>query len=220
MNALKPLFVLFAAVALGGPAAAQDIPATTADGLERRQVPDVDVAYVRPGADLSEYDRVLMGPVSVSFRRNFERDAAPGPNKRISEADLQGIRQRLGTLLHEEVVRELTGAGYELSQVAGPDVMQLDLRVNDLYLSAPPQRQGADEVMAFSTGEMILVAEVSDSISGETVGRIYNRAAGRETHQMHRISRSENETEARKIAAWWAKLIRLKLDAARAKPAG
>ena len=220
MNALKSLLVLFAAAAVGGPVLAQDLPQKTSDGLEWRQVPGVDIAYVRPGADISEYDRVLLGPVSVSFRKNFEQDAAPTPNRRVSESDLQGIRQRLGTLLAEEVTRELVAAGYEIARVPAHDVMQLDLSVNDLYMALVPQRQGADEVMAFSTGEMLLEAEVSDSVTGERAARIYEVAEGRVTHQMHRISRGENEREAREIVTRWAKLIREKLDAARAKGGG
>src|SRR5688500_1459323 len=98
MKPTRSLLVLLAAAAVAGAAVAQDLPSTTTDCLERRLVPGVDIAYVRPGADLSEYDRVLLGPVSVSFRKNFERDAAPGPNKRVSESDLQGIRERLGGL--------------------------------------------------------------------------------------------------------------------------
>ena len=217
MNATKPLLVLLVAAAFGGPAFAQDLPATTTDGLERRTVPGVDIAYVRPGADISEYDRVMFGPVSVSFRKNFERTAAPGPNKRVSDSDLQGIRERLGGLLVEEVTRELTAAGYEITTARAHDVMQLDLSVNDLTMALVPQRQGADEVMAYSTGEMLLEAEVSDSVTGERAARIYDLAEGRVTHQMHRISRGENEREAREIAVAWAKLIREKLDAARAK---
>src|SRR5688500_6921580 len=90
-NAMRPtrsLLVLLAAAAVAGAAVAQDLPSITTDGLERRQVEGVDIAYVRAGADLSEYDRVLLGPVSVWFRKNFERDAAPGRYKRVSESDL------------------------------------------------------------------------------------------------------------------------------------
>jgi len=215
MKATKPLLALFAAVAFAGPVVAQDLPAATADGLARRNVPGLDVAFIRPGADLSEYDRIRFGPVSVSFRRNFERDAAPGPNKRISETDLQGIRERLGTLLQEEVSRQLAAAGYDITTAVGHDVLQLDLSVNDLTMAFPPQRQGPDEVMAFSTGEMLLEAEMSDSVSGEMLARVYDLAEGRVTHQMHRIQRGENEREAREIAVAWAKTLHEKIDAAR-----
>lgn len=215
MKATKPLLALLAAVAFAGPAVAQDLPGVTPDGLERRSVPGLDLAYIRAGADLSEYDRVRFGPVSVSFRRNFERDAAPGPNKRVSESDLQGIRERLGTVLLDEVRRELEAAGYDITTATGHDVLQLDLSVNDLTMALVPQRQGPDEVMAFSTGEMLLEAEMSDSVSGETLARVFDLAEGKVTHQMHRIHRGENEREAREIAVAWAKTLREKIDAAR-----
>lgn len=219
MTVRRSLSVLLAAAALAGPAVAETLPATTEDGLVRRHVPDVDIAYVREGADLSEYDRVLLGPVSVSFRRNFERDAATGPNRRISESDLDGIRERLAEVLLEELSRELSAGNYQVVTTRANDVMRLDLSVNDLYLAMPPQRQGPDEVMAFSTGEMLLEAEVSDSVSGEKLARIYDMAEGKVTHQLHRVSRSENAREAREIAVEWARTIRERLDAARRKGA-
>jgi hypothetical protein len=215
MKTLRPLLLMLAVAAFAAPVAAQDLPTSTPDGLERRVVPGVDITYVRPGADISGYDRVRLGPVSVSFRKNFERDAAPAPNRRVSESDLQGIRERLGGLLHDEVAKALKDGGFEVTDATGDDVMQLDLAVLDLYLALVPQRQGADEVMAFSTGEMLLEARIADSISGEPLARIYDIEEGRVTNKMHRISRGENEREAREIATRWAGVIVAKLDAAK-----
>ena len=216
MNVRNLLLVLLAAAVAGGPAVAQRVPSTTADGLERRTVSGIDIAYVRPGADLSEYDRVLLGPVTVSFRRNVAADAATGSGKRVRESDLQGVRERLSALLLDEVTRELEAGGYQVTRSRGSDVMQIDLSVNDLSLALVPQG-GTDEAMGVSTGEMLLEAEISDSVTGEMAARIYDLAEGHVTHQVHRITRSENEREAREVVASWARTLRQKLDAARAR---
>lgn len=220
MKPAKPMMLLLLAAALAAPfPVLADVPAATEDGLQRVPLAGIDVAYVRPGASIAGYSRVLLGPVSIAFRGGWERDVAPGPNKRVSESDMQKTRERLGTLLHEEVVKALTAGGYVIADAPSADVMQLDLGVSDLYVTMPQQRQGPDEVYAFTAGEMILVAEVSDSVSGEIQARIFDHAKAKESHQMQRISRAENAREARKIAEAWAQTIRERLDAARAKTA-
>lgn len=220
MKLAKPMTMLLLAAAFAAPIPAlAEIAASTEDGLQRVPLAGIDVAYVRPGASIAEYSRVLLGPVSIAFRGGWERDVAPGPNKRVSEHDMQKTRERLGTLLHEEVVKALTAGGYVIADAPAADVMQLDLGVSDLYVTMPQQRQGPDEVYAFTAGEMILVAEVSDSVSGEIQARIFDHAKAKETHTMQRISRAENAREARKIAEAWAQTIRERLDAARAKAA-
>ena len=216
MNVRIPLLVLLAAAAATGPAVAQNVPSSTADGLERRTVSGIDIAYVRPGADLSEYDSVLLGPVTVAFRRNVAASASAGSGKRVGESDLRDVRERLSALLLEEVTRELEANGYKVTRSRGSDVMQIDLSVNDLSLALVPTGP-TDEAMGVSTGEMLMEAEISDSVSGEVAARIYDVAEGHVTHQVHRITRSENEREAREIVTAWARTLRVKLDAARAK---
>ena len=46
--------------------------ATSADGLEKIKVRNIDLVYVRPGATLTEYARVMIEPVRVAFRKDFD----------------------------------------------------------------------------------------------------------------------------------------------------
>jgi hypothetical protein len=47
-------------------------PDTTEDGLERIGVKGIDLAYMRPGASLAHYRRVLLDPVQVAFSKDWD----------------------------------------------------------------------------------------------------------------------------------------------------
>jgi hypothetical protein len=64
---------------------------------------------------------------------------------------------------------------------------------------------------------MTLVAELSDSVSGEVLARAFDYAEARES-PAHRINDAENETEARAIARNWARILLAQLNGATQKP--
>jgi hypothetical protein len=49
------------------------------EGLAPVTIKGLDHVYVRPGANLSQYDRVKLDPVEVSFSKNWKPDLAGGP---------------------------------------------------------------------------------------------------------------------------------------------
>jgi hypothetical protein len=186
------------------------------DGLAKVEVKGIDVAYLRPGARLSEYKRVLVRPVSVSLRKDWNRGAGMA-GIRARPEDIERVRSRAGTLVREEFERELQAAGIEQAQAPGEDVLEIDLSIVDLYAAAPDiQVPARSEVYAVSAGEMTLVGELRDSVSGEAQFRFYDHGAAREFSRPRRILFNENETEARKIARDWAISLRSGLQAARA----
>jgi hypothetical protein len=191
----------------------------TEDGLQKVAIRGLDVAYARPGASLAQYDKVLLGPVSIAFRRNWER--GDGVDGRIRPEDAQRIKDRLTGLLMEEMAKELSAGGYTISDQAGETVLELDLRITDLYIAAPDVRTvSRKDVYAVSAGEMTLVAELRDSASGETLMRIYDNEEGDNFPRMRRITNAENESEARKAVNGWARALRAQLDLAKAGPQG
>jgi hypothetical protein len=89
----------------------------SADGLAKTSIKGIDVAYLRPGARLSEYKSVLVRPVSVSLRRDWARSSAM-PSLRPRPEDVERIRARVGTYVREEFEKELTAAGIAQVQAA------------------------------------------------------------------------------------------------------
>ena len=225
MRSLPRLLLLLACLPIAA-ALAADPPAQprnkseareafSADGLSKVCMKGIDVAYLRPGARLSEYKSVLVKPVSVSLRRDWVRTAGMHAIRPKPE-DIERIRLRVSTFVREEFEKELQAAGITQSQAPGDDVLEIDLAITDLYAAAPDvQVPARSEVYALSAGEMTLVGELRDSVSGETQFRFYDHGDAREWARPKRMLFNENETEARKVAREWAQSLRAGLQAAR-----
>jgi hypothetical protein len=189
----------------------------TADGLSKVSLKGIEVAYARPGARLSEYKRVLVLPVSVSLRRDWTRSGGMHAVRPKAE-DIERIRARVGTFVREEFEKDLAAAGIEQAQAPGEDVLEIALSITDLYAAAPEvQVPGRQDVYALSAGEMTLVGELRDSVSGETQFRFYDHGKATDWPRPRRILFNENETETRKLARAWAKALRTGLQAAQGK---
>jgi len=61
---------------------------------------------------------------------------------------------------------------------------------------------------------MSLVAQFSDSLSGDVLARVFDYASAHETTRGQVISSVDNEVEARRIIGEWAKILRRSFDAA------
>ena len=186
------------------------------DGLQKASIKGLDVVYARPSANLSAYSKVLLQPVTVSFRRDWGRSAPGTPGARVRAADAQRIREKLAAIMREEAEKQLSEGGYAVVDSAGDDVLEVEAAIIDLYIVAPDVL-GAESLRTYSVsaGEMTLVADLRDSVSGETAMRIYDHADARETSRPHRITDAENIVEARRAASEWAKQLRQQLDLAR-----
>lgn len=229
-----PVATLLFAAMLASPLSAADavqtdVPKTkrsaaeawSADGLQKVSVKGLDVVYSRPGSSLAGYDKVLLRPISVTFRRGWEKTPLAGSHMRIRPEEAQKIKDRLSTMVSEEVSKQLALGGYTISPAAGEDVLDVTMSITDLYITAPDvlSTTGA-RIYAVSAGEMTLIAELRDSSSGETVMRIYDHAEARESSRPIRMSGLENEAEARAAAKAWAIALRKQLDLANGRNTG
>ncbi len=224
------MFATAAALALfAGSATAQTAPAAapptsarqataefSQDGLQRTQVRGLDIVFVAPGATLEGFTKVQLAPVSVAFRRNWERNATTGTRTRVRASDVERIRAQLATLVETVVREELERGGYTLADDAGEDVLAVQMDIVNLNINAP-DLSGAGRVRVYTTsvGEMTLVAELRDSSSGELLMRVFDRSAGRESMQPQFTTRVDNVSQARIAARAWAQALRRGLDNAR-----
>lgn len=148
------------------------------EGLQRVEVRGIDAVYRRPDADLSRYTKLIVPPPDVQFSKNWkpEQDSALHGMNRI---DRDKIRQDLAALFIETFQRELqTKGSYQLVQEPGPDVLEVRAAIANLYISAPDvSAQTAGRVRTYTTdaGEMTLVAELHDSVTGTLLSRVYDR---------------------------------------------
>jgi len=91
---------------LGGALQAQVMPDTTEDGLVRAPSSRKVGVYRAPGAAFSQYQRIEFGPITVKFRKSWERN-----NSRLREDDLEKIRGDMASSFRSELVEELVKRG-------------------------------------------------------------------------------------------------------------
>ena len=195
--------------------AAADTSAWSDGGLVKKPVQGIDVAYVRPGVNMAEYKKFLIKPVTVSFRRGWLQQPLPGTKFKIDPADAQKIRDKLAKLVQEEFQKELAAGGYEVVGAPADDVLEMEAAIVDLYVAAPAATKSpTTRTFAVSAGEMSLVAQFSDSMTGDVLARAFDYASAHETMRAQSISSVDNEAEARGIVSTWAKILRRQLDAA------
>jgi hypothetical protein len=202
------------------PAGAADPPgpasAWSEGGLVKINTKGLDVVYAKPGASLAEYHQVLLRPIEVSFAKNWEQSVTSGTRMRIGAADTQRIKDKLAALLREEVAKQLNEGGYKMTIAAGDDVLDVTMAIVNLYVTAPDVKTaGHKETYAVSAGELSLVVELRDSVTGDIIARAFDRTLATETYRAMRISSVDNAAEARAATKGWAEALRKALDRAR-----
>jgi len=183
-------------------------------GLQKIKVKDIDLAYARPGASLATYKRVKLDPVEVEFRKSKDPSRA-GSAIALSSEEREKIRSNVARVVQEEFAKELRKSStYQVASDAGPDVLRVKPRILDLYVNAPYVGPGRTRTLVSSAGEMTLLAELSDSASGQVLARVADRRDASKEGRMYLVNGTVNEEEARNIAAGWARILRRALDKA------
>lgn len=191
----------------------------TQEGLQRADSKGVDAVYKRPGANLTPYNKLLVRPVYVEFSKNWkpERDSAL---YRMNEPDREKIRTELAQLFAEVMTKELeTEGGYQLVDEPAADVLEVRPAIVNLYITAPDvSMQTAGRVRTYTTdaGEMTLIVELRDSVTGTLLARAFDRRGGSDM-MWQWTSSVTNTAEARRIITTWADTLRNALDSARGK---
>ena len=188
---LKAACLLALTVALtNASAATKEVEqALSQGGLQKTKVKDIDLAYVRPGASLAAYKRVKLEPVQVEFRKSKDPSRA-GSAIKLSSEEREKIRSNVAKVVQEEFAKELQkSSAYQVASDAGPDVLRVKPRILDLYVNAPDVGPGRTRTLVSSAGEMTLVAELSDSASGQVLARVADRRDARDRRSGHRRGR-------------------------------
>ena len=190
--------------------------AMSADGLQKIEVKGIDIVYAAPGATLAPYAKVRIEPVSVAFHKDFEPKRM-GSHTKLDAGELEDIRAALANLVREEFATTLQRGSYLIVEESGPDVLHARARIVDLIVNAPDTMEaGRNNSFTESTGEMTLVLELSDSATGRVIARAHDREETLENGQLNWTTRVTNEADARMVVRNWARILRIRLDAARA----
>src|SRR3974390_3312928 len=134
---LIPLLLIAAAVSAQSASQRRDIAeALSVDGLKEIKVRGIDMAFARPGASLAGYTKVRIEPVSVSFHKNWN-PTVPGSRFKLSTEQQENIRNGVAKLVFDTFVDELQKNGYDIVKIAGPDVLDVQAAIINLYVNAP-----------------------------------------------------------------------------------
>ena len=217
-----PAAALALTLLVAGTCGAAPAPQPTWDHLVKVKAKQFDAVYLLPGADFRGYTKILIDPIQVAFKKNWQRDinsASVDPSRRISNDEAARIaeRTRSGTLkIYSEA---FTAAGYEIVTEAGPDVLRVAPNVIDLYITAPdPLVAGRSRSYSVDAGEATLALEVRDSTTGEILGRVVDRErAGGTGMRLSRATDVSNNADFDRLYRRWAELSVKALAALKAK---
>lgn len=191
---------------------------STSEGLARVPSKQVALLYVRPQATLASYSKFLIKPVEVQFAKNWKPESQNSGSVlyRMSDVDREKIKSELANAFVDVFKQEMAKGGYALVTEAGEDVLEIQAALVNLYINAPDPSEIAGRARVYTTdaGEMTLVMQLHDSVTGQLLARAVDREAA--THQFWNWTTSvSNTADARRIINGWATLLRKSFDAAR-----
>ncbi|HTL90828.1 MAG TPA: DUF3313 family protein [Steroidobacteraceae bacterium] len=202
------------AVALSPMLGVADEPPREWDGLARVKSKNLDHVYKLPEADFSGYKRVRLDPIEVEFDKNWKpNDSSRSPSQRLTNEDIEKIKQALAEEFRKVFTEELTANGYPVVAENGDDVLRVSAAIVNLYITAPEKMTaGRSRTYTTSAGHMTLIAELRDSVTGKLMARAVDSVQGRDTGNFQITNSVTNMSSARTALNKWARVLREGLD--------
>ena len=198
--------------------------AVTPDGLHRILWEPFAVSFVKPGARLGSYDKVLVDQATVSFKRPPQKalaaQASIAPNYGLSQAALASMKKTFQTAFESALTQSEV---YTLAQEPGPKTLRVAGHILDLSITAPPENQQPDDATMFvaSTGAMTLILNVEDSETGEPLVRVGERhsiSLFNDENEGYSVDNDSTSAALTNLFQAWAKELTRELDQLRSLP--
>jgi hypothetical protein len=191
--------------------AAQDV---TEDGLVRVPSSRKVSVYRAPEVPFHRYQRIVIAPIPVVFRKTWMRD-----NHELRPAEIDHMKEQFAAAFREELVEELVErGGYELADTVGPDTLRVEPYVLNVNIVAPQASSEPRSHTYLRTGNsMKLAIELRDAASTVIVGRIINVVQPQEWTVPQFASKVSNLSEVRSRFADTARYTREALNVANAE---
>lgn len=187
----------------------------TADGLHRIRSMRVAAVYLKPGASFTTYKQIVIDPVTVSYKSPPRKATASNRSRgnfALTDDDMARFKRTFQEVFEEELAKS---EDYQLVKESGPDALRVEGHIVDLVVDAPPQR-GATYDFVMKAGEMTLIMDVRDSITGEPLARVADRRAVRpaagSSSTLYYSTPVRSWGEVRRRFQQWASLLREGLD--------
>lgn len=213
---LRRLFALgLLFVGLSSIAFAAKPPQVSEDGLVLTKSKGITLLYLQPGASLAGYTKVMLDPVEVAFHKSWDpRDYGTFG---LKASDVEKIRSDLGAAARDTFLKVLGDGGYPQASAADEGVLRVTAAIANLYINAPDKMEaGRSRTYVTSAGQMSLVIELRDAITGTVLARALDHKQATDTGRLQWSSGVFNRAEADRILRGWADRLKRALDAARA----
>jgi len=199
------------------PLRAADVPSTTEDGLVPVQVKSIDKAWKLPGASLKGYNSILLRPVTVAFNKNWNpRDYG---SFGLKSDEVARIRSELSKIAGETFARVLSKGGYTIATAPGENVLDVQAEIVDLIVNGiEPRSSSVVHVYVKSAGEMRILVNLRDSVTGTTLYRASDLQRAQEYDRLEWANSVFNRAEAERALETWARQLKAALDAAKTTP--
>jgi hypothetical protein len=189
----------------------QHFPATTPEGLQLMPDTKLRAVYMKPGADLSQYDKVALLDTYVSFAKNWERqyNESASFDNRVSDKDMQQIRENVAKEFAKEMTKVLsTEGGHQLVTTGGTGVLILRPAIINLEVTAPDlMTPGMSQTFVASAGSMTLYLELFDGKTGDIIARIIDPEAADDAGMSEIADRVTNTADFDRIVQRWAQIL-------------
>lgn len=188
------------------------------EGLVRVESKVVDVLYKRPEASLATYSKLKLTPIEVQFAKNWKPESSNSVLYDMHSVDREKIKTDLATAFAEVFKRDMEKGGYPIVTESGPDVLEMQAAIANLFITAPDPSEitGRTKIYTTDSGEMTLIMQLHDSITGQILARAIDRREASHDYWNWTTSAS-NTADAKRIISSWSVSLRKAFDASRSE---
>jgi len=219
---MKKILLTFAALTIAGcssaPPTIQQGPdaEVSFDGLHVVDNAAFREAWADPDIEFSRYNKIMPGGAFFEFRAVKRTSNTQAARSRAREFYIdEDARARLEEEVTAIFAEELANSTrFTVVDEPGPDVLIIRGGLHDIVSFVPPEPIGRGEIWLSSVGEITLLLEVVDSLSGEVIARAVERRAAQQGGGMAiRANSVTTWAELRRLARRWATTLVDGLDA-------
>jgi hypothetical protein len=187
-----------------------DLPAVSHDGLHLMPDTKLRAVYMKPGADLSQFDKVKLLDAYVAFRKHWKREHNEDEpfDHRVTDSDMKEIRDRVQKAFAKEFTKVLTKGGHQVVTDGGDGVLILRPAIVNLDITAPDiMSPDMSETMVASAGSMTLYLELYDGKTNAIIARIIDSEAADNMGIAQVANRVTNTADFDRVVRRWAELL-------------
>ena len=186
------------------------LPEVSHDGLHLLKNTKLRAVYMKPGANLDEYDKVALLACYVAFAKNWQRnynDQSMDLMDRVTDQDMKNIRDKLAEEFNKVFTDVLTKSGHEMVTQAGTGVLIVQPAIVNLEVNAPDLlTAGMGQSFSADAGQMTLYMQLYDGKTGDIIARVIDpEAAGDEAFEVR--NSVTNMADAERVLRRWATIL-------------